>query len=137
MRRSRTTPKTIKPHEEEALLRKVAEVTGLPYEFFTVDFARLGEVATSSPAAAERGVEDRLDRLERLFDAIARDTGYDDYRALVDSTRRVTQRLKGQLPDVEEATPAPADTRDEADASPGEARAPGEATPRTGRSTGG
>ena len=40
-------PKTIKPHQQEALLRKIAEITGLPYEFFTVDFARLAALTAA------------------------------------------------------------------------------------------
>lgn len=124
-------PKTIKPHEQEALLRKVAEIAELPYEFFTVDFADLAGTAEGP------SVEDRLARLEQLFDAIAQDAGFDDYRALVNSTRRVTGALKDRLPDVEPETPAHAKTRDEGDANPGETPPPGEATRRSGGSTAG
>lgn len=120
-----TNKRPLKAHEEEALLRNVADACGLPENFFYIDFA----------ANAGGAAEERMAALEDLYLELVNKLGFDDQSALVSQLRRRKRSYEGLLADGESATGAPGSSRDEGGATPGSAPTPGEATPRSGEST--
>lgn len=131
-----------RPHEIRALCQTVAEITGLPYAFFTIDFAQLpllaaAEISRIQPLSegGEGSPENLVLVLGHVHERLA---AIEDELGLRDATRRTGQALGAALDAADAAeTEAAASTRDEADASQEDEPARPRARPRTAEQTGG
>lgn len=134
-----------RPFEQRALWQEVAEITGLPDAFFTVDFNHLEAPSAETIRDAVRDELTRPEardvivealvavgpaRLREIADQIA------EAPALEDLTRRTKEGLVGPEADAPRSTPAAADTQSAEASTSEEDESPPAATRRTGRSTG-
>jgi DNA-binding transcriptional regulator YiaG len=119
-----------RPHEIRALSQTVAELTGLPNEFFTVDFSRLaelgdvtviglGEVGSDVVQLVEqlqKASQQQEERMRELEQRLA-EQGQSLEEMAINEGRGLTQDAVDQVGDDARAEPAADDTRDEGRAS--------------------